>query len=192
MSSKNSRSGTVKFAEGEPRANRVNLRNKFLRGAGNQQVSKRISDEYLSGFVEGEGCFYIGFSKREDLPLKWQIITEFRLSQNPGGKNILEEFQKRLKCGILKPNHPKNPKDKSWVLVVRNRTDLKEKVISFFQKHPLYSQKWQEFLVFVKTLEAIERKSHLNKKGFSRIVETVFSLPRATKKRYSKKELLSF
>ncbi len=39
----------------------------------------------------------MGFSKRKDLPLGWQIITEFHLSQNPGGKNILEGFSKKLK-----------------------------------------------------------------------------------------------
>ena len=163
-----------------------------VRSVANQQVSERISDEYLSGFVEGEGCFYIGFSKRQDLPLKWQVITEFRLSQNPGGKNILETFQKRLNCGILKLNHPKNPHDKSWVLVVRERTDLKEKIIPFFKKHPLYSQKWQEFLVFAKVLEMIERKIHLNQGGFSQIVKAVFDLPRTIHKRYSKEELISF
>lgn len=35
--------------------------------ADNQQASRIISDEYLTGFVDGEGCFYVGFSKRPDL-----------------------------------------------------------------------------------------------------------------------------
>src|SRR3990167_5053964 len=73
--------------------------------ADNQQaIENKVSNEYLSGFVDGEGCFYVGFGKREDLPLKWQIITEFHLSQNPGGKNVLEEFSRRLGCGYLKPH----------------------------------------------------------------------------------------
>ena len=33
--------------------------------ADNQQERKiAVSDEYFLGFVEGEGCFYVGFSKR--------------------------------------------------------------------------------------------------------------------------------
>lgn len=63
--------------------------------ADNQQAAKKdISDEYLSGFTDGEGCFYVGFSKRIDLPLKWQVITEFHLSQNPGGKMFLKHCNK--------------------------------------------------------------------------------------------------
>ena len=41
--------------------------------ADNQQAN--IADEYLAGFVDGEGCFYVGFSRRKDLPLGWQGIT---------------------------------------------------------------------------------------------------------------------
>lgn len=167
------------------------MSSKKVWSADNQQVSQKISDEYLAGFVEGEGCFYIGFSKRGDLPLGWQIITEFRLSQNPGGKNILEFFRKRLDCGIIKRNHPKNPKDQSWVLVVRNRNDLRKKIIPFFQKHPLHSQKRQEFLIFKKVLRLIEEKKHLNKEGFAKIVHLVFSLGRKTRKKYFPSELLA-
>jgi len=157
----------------------------------NQQVSRKISNEYLAGFVDGEGCFYVGFSKRDDLPLKWQVITEFHVSQNPGGKNILEEFKKRLGCGYLKPNHPKNPKDRSWVLVIKNRKDLEERIIPFFRLHPLHSQKRKESLIFAKVLALIKTGKHLQKEGFHKIVELVFSLPRLTNKRYSKNILLS-
>ena len=160
--------------------------------ADNQQISrKKISDEYLAGFVDGEGCFYVGFSKRNDLPLGWQILTEFHLSQNPGRLNLLEEFRKRVKCGYLKPNHAKNPKDRSWVLVVKNREDLEKKLIPFFKKHPLYSQKQQEFIIFCRVLNLIKENKHLQKEGFHKIVKLVFSLKRLTNKRYSKNVLLS-
>ena len=157
----------------------------------NQQASEKISDEYFAGFVDGEGCFYVGFSKREDLPLRWQILTEFHLSQNPSRKNLLEGFQKRLGCGYLKPNHAKNPKDKTWVMVVKNRNDLREKLIPFFKKHPFHSQKQQEFIVFSKAVKLIESGKHLEKEGFHKIIDLVYGLPRIPKKRYSKKDLLS-
>jgi hypothetical protein len=160
--------------------------------ADNQQASSGIiSDEYLTGFTEGEGCFYVGFSKRDDLPLGWQVITEFHLSQNPGGKNILEAFKKRLGCGYLKLNHPKSQKDKTWVLIIKDRRNIREKLIPFFQRHPLHSQKAKEYTVFKEVLEAVGLKEHLNPDGLKRIVEKVFQLPRNTKKRYSKEDILS-
>ena len=78
---------------------------KNVLSADNQQATRKVSNEYLAGFTDGEGCFYVGFGQRSDLPLRWQVITEFHVSQNPGGKNLLEIFRKRLNCGYLKPNH---------------------------------------------------------------------------------------
>lgn len=156
--------------------------------ADNQQAN--IADEYLAGFVDGEGCFYVGFSKRQDLPLKWQVITEFHLSQNPGGKNILEYFRKRLGCGYLKLNHRGSSKDKSWVMVVKDRKDVKEKLIPFFKKHPLHSEKQQDFEIFKRVLETIENKEHLSKEGLTKIINLVFDTKRITNKKYSKEEIL--
>src|SRR4030042_2214432 len=155
--------------------------------ADNQQEIN-ISDKYFLGFIEGEGCFYVGFGKRKDLPLGWQIITEFHLSQNPGGKSILEAFRKRLKCGYIKPNHAKNPNDKTWVLIVKNREDLREKLIPFFKKNPLLTSKAKDFLIFCKTLDIIKKGEHLTKKGLRHVINFVFSSERKTKKRYSKEE----
>ena len=160
--------------------------------ADNQQAAgKEISNEYFVGFTDGEGCFYVGFGRRKDLPLKWQIITEFHVSQNPGGRNVLEEFKKRLGCGYLKPNHAKNPKDKSWILIVKDRKELEEKVIPFFKKYSLHTSKQKDFEIFVKVIDQIKKGQHLNKDGFKRIVELVFNTERITKKRYSKQEILS-
>jgi len=125
------------------------------------------------------------------LPLKWQVITEFHVSQNPGGKNLLEIFRKRLNCGYLKPNHAKSLKDKSWVLIVKDRNDLRKKVIPFFKKNPLITLKQRDFEIFVKVLEIIEKGKHLQKEGLKEIANLVFSNQRLTNKRYSKEMILS-
>ena len=159
--------------------------------ADNQQATrKNISDEYFAGFTDGEGCFYVGFGKRNDLPLKWQVITEFHVSQNPGGKNLLEAFKDRLGCGYLKPNHAKNFKDKSWVFIVKDRKDLKEKLVPFFKKNPLYTAKQQDFVIFTKVLEIIEQGKHLQKTGLKEILDLVFDNKRITNKKYSKEMIL--
>jgi len=158
--------------------------------ADNQQVSRNVHDDYFSGFVDGEGCFYIGFSKREDLPIKWQILTEFHVSQNPGSKNILEALQKRLGCGYLKLNHPKSASDKTWISFVKDKGDLRKKVIPFFDVYPLQTAKQLDYNVFKRVIQIIEEKRHLTKDGFREIVELVFSLKRETRKRYTKEMLL--
>lgn len=133
----------------------------------------------------------MGFSKRKDLPIGWQIITEFHVSQNPGSRNVLEALRDRLGCGYLKPNHAKSNTDKTWVLIVKNRKDLQEKVIPFFENHPLHSAKNHDFILFKKVLEIIKEGKHLDKNGFRKIAELVFSTNRQTKKRYTKEMILS-
>ena len=170
------------------------LSNNALSADNQQATRKEVTNEYLAGFTDGEGCFYVGFSKRNDLPLKWQVITEFHVSQNPSGKNLLEVFMKRLDCGYLKPNHAKNIKDRSWVYIIKNRKDLKNKLIPFFKKNPLYTGKQQDLIIFINVLEIIEQGRHLQKQGLKEIVDLVFSTistSRITNKRYSKDTILT-
>lgn len=161
--------------------------------ADNQQVKSKeeISDQYFTGFIDGEGCFYVGFLKRKDLPLKWQIITEFHLSQNPGGKNILEAFSKRIGCGYVKLNHPKNPTDKTYVLIIKDRKDIEERLIPFLVKNKLHTSKRDDFEIFKKVLLLIKDKKHLTKDGFRQIVDLVFSNRRQANKKYSRETIIS-
>ncbi len=46
-------------------------------------MSGQISKEYLAGFADGEGCFYVGIVPAKTARFGWQVITEFRVSQNP-------------------------------------------------------------------------------------------------------------
>jgi len=54
-----------------------------------------LSDDYLIGFVEGEGMFYIGIVPSKETKSGWQVIYFFKVSQNPVGKTVLEELKKR-------------------------------------------------------------------------------------------------
>lgn len=170
-----------------------NLSEKVLDADNQQGYNKleKISNEYFAGFTDGEGCFYIGFGKRNDLPFGWQIITEFHLSQNPKGKIILEEFRKRIGCGYIKKNHPGSLKDKSLVLIIKRQEDLRNKLIPFFEKYPLYSGKRNDFKIFKTILFKMKEKIHLNKQGFKSIVNLIFTRTDLGKRRYLKEEILS-
>ena len=159
-------------------------------GTDNQQ-ERLISKDYLAGFTDGEGSFYVGFSRQPTLPLKWQVITEFHVSQNPGGKNVLEYFRKILGCGYLKPNHAKSLTDKSWVFVVKTREDLEARVIPFFKKHPLHTNKLQDFEKFCQVLQLIKKRKHLTKEGFKNIVKLILANENEDHRRYSKSFILS-
>ena len=91
-----------------------------------------ISDEYLYGFTDAEGCFYVGVVPSKETKLGWQVIPFFKVSQNPKGKVVLDYFKKRLGCGYVKLNDSKESSDKSLAFVVRDYENLTHSIIPFF------------------------------------------------------------
>ena len=164
--------------------------------ADNQQerlLATKLKRAYLSGFIDGEGCFYVGIVPAKSNRLGWQVICEFRVSQNPKGKSILDEIKKELGCGYIKPNHPGNTRDKTLVYMVRNRNELREKVVPFFKKNPLRTGKREDLEKFVKVLKLVQKKKHFSREGILEIVDIAYSMnqkgPRKSSRSFIKNSL---
>lgn len=157
----------------------------------NQQerlVNLDLSDDYFVGFVEGEGCFYIGVVKSPETKSGWQVIYFFKVSQNPSGRMVLEGLKKRLNCGYIKQNSRTDTTDKSLAYVVRDLPSLVDKVIPFFKKK-LVTQKAQDYDKFVKVLEIVSSNQHLNKEGMRKILDLAYSM-NTTKRKVTKTQIL--
>lgn len=131
---------------------------------------------YLSGFTDGEGCFYVGVHPTKNVRLGLQVIPEFHVSQNGERLSVLELFVETLDCGSIKRNAPINSRDKTYVYVVKRHEELYEKVLPFFEKFPIRSEKHQEFLKFAKVVKLMHEKEHLTSNGLRRILEIAFSM----------------
>ena len=140
-------------------------------GADNQQG--RL-EAYLSGFADGEGTFSIGLTRRPDLPFGYQIVPEFRVSQNGERITVLQVFQATLGCGRVVENDRHRQNDRTFVLVVRRRQDLQNKVIPFFRRNPLISEKRNDFESFATLVDAMAIGDHLWRSGFERLVRLAY------------------
>ena len=60
--------------------------------------------------------------------------------------------------------------------MVRNRQDLLEKMIPFFERYPLYTQKKNDFSVFKKIVNLMSQNRHLTFDGFTEIVYLAYSM----------------
>ena len=132
-------------------------------------------EAYLSGFADGEGTFSVGLTRRPDLPFGFQIVPEFRVSQNGERITVLQVFQATIGCGRLVENDRNRRNDHSFVLVVRRRQDLLDKVIPFFRRNPLISEKRLDFESFASIVEAMSFGEHLDRSGFERLVRQAFA-----------------
>ena len=136
-------------------------------GAANQQ--ERL-DAYIAGFVDGEGSFHVAIQRNPSTKLRWQLVPEFRISQDISRVQVLYLIQDRLGCGSIRENH-RGSEDHTFVFVVRRRCHLLEKVVPFFERNPLLSCKNEEFLTFATIVRQMDRGEHLAIAGFGRLAD---------------------
>jgi LAGLIDADG DNA endonuclease family protein len=134
-------------------------------GAVNQQ--ERL-ESYIAGFVDGEGCFHVAIQRNPSTRSLWQLVPEFRISQDVSRVKVLDQARELLGCGLLRENH-RHSDDHTFVMVVRRRKDLLERVIPFFERNPLLSCKQEEFVTFAEIVKAMARGEHLAPEGFGRL-----------------------
>ena len=92
------------------------------------------------------------------------------MSQNPERASVLLLLQSRLGCGRIRRNASTGHRDQTLVFVVRNRLDLANKVVRFFEAHPLLSSKQAEFETFAVIVRAMLVGEHRAAEGFSRLL----------------------
>ena len=145
-----------------------------------------LSDDYLVGFTEGEGMFYIGIVPSKETKTGWQVIYFLKVSQNPIGLKVLNQFKKRLGCGYVKQNSQTDKTDKSLAYVVRDFPSLRDKVIPFFEGK-LFIKK-QAFEKFKQVLKLVEIKQHFTVEGITKILDIAYSMN--TQKRRVEKQVI--
>ena len=129
--------------------------------ADNQQ--ERLNNYWLSGFVDGEGCFYVGINKNSKMKTGFQILPEFRLVQHKRDIDLLYAIQKHLNIGVVRRNHGDR-----YELRVRKLSELKE-LINFFKKYPLKSKKQLDFVDFSEVINLLQQNIHFSEKGINKI-----------------------
>ena len=146
---------------------------------------KRNIQEYISGYVDGEGCFSISFSKREKFLVGFETKPSFSVSQNEDRAQILFLMQKVFKCGFIRRDYS----DKTLKYEVRSLDDLVKKIIPHFKKYPLLSDKQKDFEFFRQVCILMQKNLHRNKNGLKKIMNLAFKMNPSGKRKYTKAEM---
>ena len=154
--------------------------------AGKTKSKLKLSDDYLIGFVEGEGMFYVGIVPSKETKSNWQVIHFFKVSQNPVGIEVLKYFLKKFGCGYIKENSKKDPTDKSLAYVVRDFKSLRDVITPFFEDKLIIKR--DAFEKFREVIKLVDEKKHLGFEGISKILDIAYSMN--TGKRKVLKELI--
>jgi len=129
----------------------------------------KLTAQWIVGFVDGEGCFYIGLNKKKDLTQEYHVLPEFSVVQHKRDIKLLYALKDFFGCGIIRNNKGRN--SDIMVYRVRAQKDLLETILPFFEKHELKSIKAINFKKFRKVLLMIEKSDHLTIEGIQKIQE---------------------
>jgi len=172
------------------------------------QITK-LSGWWVTGFVDAEGCFRISIIKNKNykgnpwspslysvnnglgnsMPLSVRLY--FQIGLHLKDEKILKLIQSSL--GVGKIYRSKTRLD--YVeLQVSSFKDMSA-IIKFFDKYPLITQKWADYLLFKKAYELILNKQHLTIEGLKKLVEIKAlinkGLPDQLKEAFPKFELVN-
>lgn len=125
---------------------------------------------YVSGFIDGEGCFTVSFRKLSKMKLGIEVRPSFSVGQNKTKKNyaLLMRIQALFQGGGIRSDTKRNG---FYKYETRSLSHLCNRVIPFFITYPLYTQKSEDFDYFCKICSLLAAKQHLNLKGLLQIID---------------------
>ena len=142
---------------------------------------------WLSGFVDGEGCFSISFTKRPANTLGIDVKPSFSLSQHIRSESCLYDIQNYFNCGSIRfDKHNQNYK-----FEIRNLSHIYNYILPHFEKYPLLTNKLNDFYKFHYICYLMKRKLHLNPLGLETIINLAYSMNNSGVRKFSKYELIS-
>ena len=140
-------------------------------GAGNQQERPGI-EQWIVGFVDGEGCFSCPIHPSSKMRLGWQVQPRFAVVQGERSAHVLHLMKEFFGCGGIYRNRRRdNHREDLIVYAVFRGTDLRDKIVPFFDANPLRTAKLEEFRRIKRVLELMDQRWHLTVDGLRRIAE---------------------
>ncbi len=156
----------------------------FLKNYSTSSKKNTTLGNWISGFVDAEGCFRISIIKNKNyksnpwlaslydktkentsmktIPLSVRLY--FQIGLHLKDKLILELIKSELGVGEIY-----NSRVDSVELQVSSFKDIGA-IIKFFDKYPLITQKWADYLLFKKAYVLMLKKEHLTIEGLIKLV----------------------
>jgi hypothetical protein len=153
-------------------------------GAGNQQ-ERPGAEQWVVGFVDGEGCFSISVVRNAVCRLGWQIQHEFSVTQAAPSRSALEYLREVFGCGSLIENRRHDDHHHDLLrFSVKRRSDLVEVIVPFFEHNPLMTAKQLDFERFAAVLRMMEAGVHREEEGLRQIAQITETMNRKQRSRY--------
>jgi hypothetical protein len=121
--------------------------------------------EWMAGFVTGEGCFFIKLTKGRN-KAGVGISLSFQVSQHIRDEVLLKSFVVYFKCGRYV-----KPFQKEWGYFQCTKFSDNYNIIKpFFTQYPIRGSKAKDLVDWVEALKIINKGDHLTTEGATKIM----------------------
>src|SRR3989304_1551520 len=124
---------TTDRPSGREIATHADTANSRARSDAGPRHSREFLSAYISGSVDGDGCFTVSISPRAKLLVGWEVRPSLSVSQNGDRAEVLYAIQAYFGCGSIRPDRS----DRTLKWETRRLEDLLERVIPHFEWYPL-------------------------------------------------------
>lgn len=125
---------------------------------------QKIDPWFITGFSDAEASFIVSIYKNTSNILGWRISLAFTIHIHNKDIALLETIKNTLGVGIVRLDSPTTA-----VFRVNSLSEL-QIIIEFFDKYPLVSEKYSDFLLFKNCYKILKNQEHLTLKGFKEIL----------------------
>jgi len=143
----------------------------FPRRLTSNKNSYYLHPYYVTGFIDGEGCFTTSIFTNSRSLIGWQVKPIFKISLHKKDGKLLEAIQRTFGGG---GKIYKNGQD-ALDYRVSSLKDLKV-IINHLDNYPLLTKKLADYLLFKQSVYLIEKKEHLTMTGILKLVGIKASL----------------
>ncbi len=161
--------------------------NLWMRSDAGPWFSREFLSAYISGYVDGEGCFTVSISPRRKLLVGWEVRPSLSVSQNGDRAEVLHALQAYFGCGSIRPDRS----DRTLKWETRRLEDLLERIVPHFVRCPLLSGKQRDFERFAFVCELMADGAHRSREGLVKIVGAARGMNPSGRRRYAASAMLS-
>ena len=129
-----------------------------------KQWIMNLDPQWIVGFVDGEGCFFVGINSHQSLKMRVQVLPEFTVVQHEQDIQLLHGLKSYFGCGVVGKNHGDR-----MAYRVRGHNNLLNVILPFFERHKLKSKRRIAFERFRTVVLMMARGDHLTAEGLEKI-----------------------
>ncbi len=137
--------------------------------SGGRVKPKDLSDDYIVGLTDGEGCFYVEVRVPDGVH-KSRVEMHFFIKLREDELPLLKKVKRFFDCGgIYYQKEYRVNQRACYRFGVTAQKDLHGKIIPFFDNKRLQSKKLKNYLLFRKIALLVKNGEHKSNKGLEKI-----------------------